>query len=132
MPNPTFRRGLSERSEFPSHMIRHGGEVSRRAAHGRTWFWVLLPKQKDLVGSGETLHIIKSFKTRSAETWNGRWERGAGPGFPIKGGGVLFRMANVTDSLLRGFGWFQEFLYIVIQSGNFFIVFFYFSSKVLI
>ena len=28
---------------------------TRRARHGRKWFWVLLPKQKDLVGGGETL-----------------------------------------------------------------------------
>ncbi len=29
-----------------------------RAAHGQTWFWVLLPKQKDFVCRGETLHLI--------------------------------------------------------------------------
>ena len=33
-----------------------GAEFTRRDAHGRKWFWVLLPKQNDLVGGGETPH----------------------------------------------------------------------------
>jgi len=53
-PESTSRRGLSERSEFPSHLIRGEGGGTRRAAHGQKWFWALLPKQKCLVGGGET------------------------------------------------------------------------------
>ena len=56
MPNPSDRRGLFEPfdkaqdrlREFPSRMIRHCGEGTRRAVHRRTWFWVLLPKPKSL------------------------------------------------------------------------------------
>jgi len=29
-----------------------GVEFTRRVAHGRKWFWVLLPKQKNLVARG--------------------------------------------------------------------------------
>ncbi len=62
----TSRRGLFESfdktqdrlREFPRHLIRYGGGGTRRAAHGRKWFWFLLPKQKGLVCRGETLHII--------------------------------------------------------------------------
>jgi len=59
-PESASRRGLFERSEFPRHLIRAGGRGTRRVAHGRKWFWVLLPKQKDLVCRGETLHLIIS------------------------------------------------------------------------
>ncbi len=48
----TSRRGLFERSEFLSHLIRYGGGGTRRAAHRRKWFWSLLPKQKGLVARG--------------------------------------------------------------------------------
>ena len=41
-------------------MIRYGGGGTLRPAHEREWFWVLLPKQKDLVCRGETLHLITS------------------------------------------------------------------------
>ncbi|MDH5700380.1 MAG: hypothetical protein OEZ41_10515, partial [Nitrospirota bacterium] len=54
-PEWASRRGLFERSEFPSHLA--SGRWRRdlkEAANGREWFWVLLPKQKDLVGGGET------------------------------------------------------------------------------
>ncbi len=33
--------------------------ILRRAAHGRKWFWVLLPEQKGLVDGGETPPIKK-------------------------------------------------------------------------
>ena len=42
-------RGLFERSEFRSPNKRDWGKGTRRATPGREWFWVLLPKQKDLV-----------------------------------------------------------------------------------
>ena len=45
-------RGLSERSEFRSPDLRDCGTGTRRATPGRQWFWVLLPKQKDLVARG--------------------------------------------------------------------------------
>ena len=41
-------RGLFERSEFRSPNLRDRGKGTRRATPGRQWFWVLLPKQKDL------------------------------------------------------------------------------------
>ena len=52
VPNPMWGRGLSERSEFRSPNLRHWGKGPRRATPGRPWFWVLLPKQKDLVVRG--------------------------------------------------------------------------------
>ena len=45
-------RGLSERSEFRSPHHRDRGKGTQRATPGRQWFWVLLPKQKDLVARG--------------------------------------------------------------------------------
>ena len=57
-------RGLSERSEFRSPRKRDGGKGTRRATPGRQWFWVLLPKQKDLVVRGR--HPAK--KRRKKET----------------------------------------------------------------
>ena len=52
VPNLIVRRGLSERSEFRSPNRRDWGKGTRRATPGRQWFWVLLPKQKDLVVRG--------------------------------------------------------------------------------
>ena len=50
-----------ERVAQPSDsVLRHRGPV--RAAHGRKWFWVLLPKQKDLVGGDETPQPILNQK----------------------------------------------------------------------
>ena len=66
-PESTFRRGLFERSEFLSHLIRDGGGGTRRAAHGQKWFWFLLPKQKELVCRGETLH--KNFSSMPKKTY---------------------------------------------------------------
>ena len=48
VPKPSWGRGLSERSEFRSPNNRDWGKGTRRATPGRPWFWVLLPKQKDL------------------------------------------------------------------------------------
>ena len=48
VPNSSWRRGLSERSEFRSPSNRDCGKGTQRATPGRPWFWVLLPKQKDL------------------------------------------------------------------------------------
>ena len=48
VPNSMWGRGLFERSEFRSPNKRDRGKGTRRAAPGRPWFWVLLPKQKDL------------------------------------------------------------------------------------
>ena len=45
-------RGLSERSEFRSPSKRDRGKGTPGATTGREWFWVLLPKQKDLVVRG--------------------------------------------------------------------------------
>ncbi len=50
--NSMWRRGLFERSEFRSPRNRDWGKGTRRATPGRQWFWVLLPKQKDLVARG--------------------------------------------------------------------------------
>jgi hypothetical protein len=44
-----FRRALFERSELRSRRSWRTAEGTRRATHGQTWFWVLLPKQKDLL-----------------------------------------------------------------------------------
>ena len=52
VPNPIWGRGLSERSEFRSPNNRDRGKGTRRATPGRPWFWVLLPKQKDLGARG--------------------------------------------------------------------------------
>ena len=54
VPNPVWGRGLSERSEFRSPNRRDRGKGTRRATPGRPWFWVLLPKQKDLGARGRT------------------------------------------------------------------------------
>ncbi len=35
---------------------------TRGSAHGRKWFWVLLPKQKALVRRAETRHIQEKLK----------------------------------------------------------------------
>ena len=48
VPRSVWGRGLSERSEFRSPNLRDWGKGTRRATPGRQWFWVLLPKQKDL------------------------------------------------------------------------------------
>ena len=48
VPKPVWGRGLSERSEFRSPNSRDWGKGTRMATPGRPWFWVLLPKQKDL------------------------------------------------------------------------------------
>ena len=50
--NSIWGRGLSERSEFRSPSNRGRSKGTRRATPGREWFWVLLPKQKDLVVRG--------------------------------------------------------------------------------
>ena len=52
VPNSMWGRGLFERSEFRSPNNRDRGKGTRRATPGRPWFWVLLPKQKDLVVRG--------------------------------------------------------------------------------
>ena len=52
VPNSVRGRGLFERSEFRSPHSRDWGKGTRRATPGRQWFWVLLPKQKDLVVRG--------------------------------------------------------------------------------
>ena len=52
VPNSIGGRGLSERSEFRSPNLRDRGKGTRRATPGCPWFWVLLPKQKDLVVRG--------------------------------------------------------------------------------
>ena len=57
-------RGLSERSEFRSPKLRDWGKGTRRATPGRQWFWVLLPKQKDLAVRGRNparTHPLLSF-----------------------------------------------------------------------
>ena len=48
VPKSSWGRGLFERSEFRSPNLRDRGKGTRRATPGRPWFWVLLPKQKDL------------------------------------------------------------------------------------
>jgi len=50
-------------------LIRGGGSGTRRDAHGQKWFWFLLPKQKGLVGGGETplLKIQFCLKEEKAE-----------------------------------------------------------------
>ena len=52
--NSIWGRGLFERSEFRSPHHRDRGKGTRRATPGRRWFWVLLPKQKDLGVWGRT------------------------------------------------------------------------------
>ena len=52
VPNFIWGRGLSERSEFRSPSNRDWGKGTQRATPGRPWFWVLLPKQKDLGARG--------------------------------------------------------------------------------
>ena len=52
VPKSSWGRGLFERSEFRSPHSRDWGKGTRRATPGRPWFWVLLPKQKDLVARG--------------------------------------------------------------------------------
>ena len=83
-PNPTFWRGLFEWrggfapwSEFLSHLIRTGGESTRRDAHGRKWFWALSPKQKAcpefvegyLVARGRNPEINEKKKTLAFRSW---------------------------------------------------------------
>ncbi len=48
VPKSSWGRGLFERSEFRSPHSRDWGKGTRRVTPGRQWFWVLLPKQKDL------------------------------------------------------------------------------------
>ena len=52
VPKSSWGRGLFERSEFRSPHSRDWGKGTRRVTPGRQWFWVLLPKQKDLVARG--------------------------------------------------------------------------------
>ena len=64
-------RGLSERSEFRSPNLRDRGKGTRRATPGRPWFWVLLPKQKDLVVRGRnpahlSLSVILDISNRGS------------------------------------------------------------------
>ncbi len=66
VPKPVWGRGLFERSEFRSPNIRDWGKGTRRATHGRRWFWVLLPKQKDLAVRGRNPAFLPS--ARGAET----------------------------------------------------------------
>ncbi len=55
----SWRRGLSERSEFRSpHTRDRGTGTPLGATPGRHWFWVLLPKQKDLVVRGRNPAIL--------------------------------------------------------------------------
>ncbi len=55
----SWRRGLSERSEFRSpHTRDRGTGTPLGATPGREWFWVLLPKQKDLVVRGRNPAIL--------------------------------------------------------------------------
>ena len=61
-PESTSRRRLFEHSEFLSHLIRDGGGGIRRTAHGRKWFWFLLPKQKGLVARGRNPAYNNSWK----------------------------------------------------------------------
>ena len=53
-------RGLFERSEFRSPHNRDWGAGTRRATPGRQWFWVLLPKQKDLGVRGRHPAVLPS------------------------------------------------------------------------
>ncbi|MGB5054066.1 MAG: hypothetical protein WBO24_06700, partial [Nitrospirales bacterium] len=48
------RRALFERSEFARRRRRQTTQGTRRATPRPPWFWVLLPKQKDLACRGET------------------------------------------------------------------------------
>ncbi len=51
-PEPALsvaKRSRRKRSEFRSPHKRDRGTGTRRATPGRQWFWVLLPKQKNLV-----------------------------------------------------------------------------------
>ncbi len=78
-------RGLSERSEFRSPNKRDRGKGTRRATPGRQWFWVLLPKQKDLGVWGRTPTSFpssrvgetpqKKAKTLDARSGSGMTER---------------------------------------------------------
>ncbi len=70
-PESASRRRLFERSEFPRHLIRGGGGGTLEslllsklggAAHGRKWFWFLLPKQKGLVARGRNPAYNNSWK----------------------------------------------------------------------
>ena len=49
---------LAEPGEFARHWILRAAQGIQKITPRATWFWVLLPKQKDLVCRGETLHII--------------------------------------------------------------------------
>ena len=53
-PTPEKSRALFERSEFARRRSRRTAQGTRRATPRPTWFWVLLPKQKDLATRGET------------------------------------------------------------------------------
>ncbi|MFA9560866.1 MAG: hypothetical protein ACERKU_00885, partial [Nitrospirota bacterium] len=63
-PTPEKRRALFERSEFARRRSRRTAQGTRRAMPRPTWFWVLLPKQKDLVCRGETRHLNSVPPTR--------------------------------------------------------------------
>ena len=60
VPNSVWGRGLFERSEFRSPNSRDRGKGTRRATPGRQWFWVLLPKQKDLAVRGRNPAFLPS------------------------------------------------------------------------
>ena len=47
-----FGEGCLSGASSRAIMIRGSGPGTRRAAHGRKWFWALLPKQKCLVARG--------------------------------------------------------------------------------
>ena len=57
-----FGEHCLSRASCAAILIRGGRSGTRRAAHGQTWFWALLPKQKDLVAWGRN----PAFKLR----WN--------------------------------------------------------------
>jgi hypothetical protein len=54
LPTPEKRRALFERSEFARRRSRRTAQGTRRATSRPTWFWVLFPKEKDLVTQDET------------------------------------------------------------------------------
>ena len=90
VPNSVWGRGLSERSEFRSPKIRDWGKGTRRATPGRQWFWVLLPKQKDLAvrGRNPTFRIAAPSAFPRGYVCSrtvARWIRG--PGWKTRPGG---------------------------------------------
>ena len=79
---------LSEASSA-AHDNRDRGKGTRRAAPGRQWFWVLLPKQKDLVGGGETPQGVPFLSCGERDTPLSPSQlsrKSNDPGCPIKSG----------------------------------------------